>query len=84
MIGTVEKVPYAVGSKSEYNAVILKTPQGEFRLRRLGGSSFEDGVLDNLVGCRVRARGAVHGSTLILDGWDVLEGSDVSDGRDAL
>lgn len=59
-----------VGSKSERNAVVLNTDDGErFLLRRKGGESFEDNVLDELVGSSIITEGIVTGQYLTLEHW---------------
>ncbi len=68
--GRVLKKPFAPGSKSEREAVVLSTGQGEFVLRRLGGSAYEDPELEELVGKDIRAEGSLHGYTFILTGWE--------------
>ncbi len=67
--GRVLKKPFAVGSKSEREAVVLSTEQGEYVLRRLGGSAFQDPELEALVGKSIRGEGTLHGYTFILTGW---------------
>lgn len=66
--GTVTKRRYAAGSKSDHEAVMLTTDDGEYRLRRQGGNPFVDPELDRLVGKRIEASGTVvEGGSLILD-----------------
>lgn len=65
--GTVTRRPYAAGSKSEHEAVMLVTDEGEFRLRRKGGNPFSDPSLDRLVGKRIEAEGTVAGPAFILE-----------------
>lgn len=65
--GIVARRPYATGSKSEHEAVMLITDQGEFRLRRKGGNPFHDPSLNNLVGRRIKAEGIVAGPAFILE-----------------
>jgi hypothetical protein len=70
--GQVVRQPYAGGSKSERDAVLLVTDGERLVLRRQGGNPFADPELDALVGKRLRCRGTIHGTTFILSGWDVL------------
>ncbi len=67
MRGTVTRRPYAMGSKSEHEAVMLVTDDGEFRLRRKGGNPFSDPSLDRLVGKHIEAEGVVAGPAFILE-----------------
>jgi hypothetical protein len=70
LTGLVVRQPYAVGSKSEHEAVCLKTPRGTYRLRRLEGDPLHDPELEALVGTSIRATGElVHGTTLIVHHW---------------
>jgi hypothetical protein len=69
--GTVRQRRYAVGSKSEHDAVTLVTADGEFRLQRKGANPFEDAALDEYIGKQVEAAGFVSGPSLIVD--DVRE-----------
>jgi len=68
--GTVERRKIAKGSKSEREAVVLKTDAREIVLRRQGGNPFKDPELDELVGKHIRAHGSEHGQTLIMDAWE--------------
>jgi len=63
--GTVTRKPFAVGSKSEREAVVLVTPEREYVLRRLGGNQFSDPELDALVGKSIACEGELHGYTFI-------------------
>ena len=67
--GQVVKKPFGAGSKSERVAVILVTAEREYVLRRQSGSSFQDPVLDALVGKTISCEGVVHGYTLIISDW---------------
>lgn len=73
--GLVVKHAIARGSKSERQALLLRTPQGEeLILRRLGAHAFEDSSLDALVGKRIEGVGQLTGTTLLLRRWRVLDG----------
>lgn len=65
--GTVTRRPYAAGSKSEHEAVMLVTDEGEFRLRRKDGNPFHDPSLDRLIGKQIEAEGIVAGPAFILE-----------------
>lgn len=71
--GTVSREAVAEGSKSERDAVVLATDQGQLILRRQGGNPFQDPELDDLVGKRIRAEGDEHGGTLIMESWEELQ-----------
>jgi hypothetical protein len=63
--GTVARKPFATGSKSEREAVVLTTPQGTYVLRRIDGNPFSDPELDVLVGKSIACEGELHGYTFI-------------------
>ena len=67
--GTVVKRPFAVGSKSEHEAVMLVTEQGDYVLRRPGGQTYQDSELDRMVGMKIAGHGMVHGYLLVLSDW---------------
>ena len=60
LTGKVIQKKFAVGSKSEHDAIYLETDQGDFRLRRLGGNPFSDPVLNELVGKKITATGILN------------------------
>ena len=68
--GKVIRKCYAPGSKSEYEAVMLATPEGTYRLQREGGNPFGDEQLDALVGQDIVAEGRLHRQTLIVKSWE--------------
>jgi hypothetical protein len=67
--GEIVRKPFAGGSKSARDAVMLITKQGEYVLRRLGGNAFDDPALADLVGRHVCCKGTVHGYTFIMTEW---------------
>jgi hypothetical protein len=70
--GKVVRKPVASGSKSEHEAVMLRTADGEeLLLRRLGGNAFRDPQLDDLVGASITGEGQVAGRTFIMRSWKV-------------
>ena len=72
LIGAVIRKAVAKGSKSEHEAVVLRTPEGgEYLLRRAGGNAFRDPELDRLVGSSIAADGLVTGQTFIMKRWRV-------------
>jgi hypothetical protein len=73
MQGVVQRELVGAGTKSERVAVVLRTPEGTFILRRAGGNAFSDPALDELVGQRMVARGERVGpNTFVLAEFDVL------------
>lgn len=71
--GRVVRRRVAARSKSEREAVMLETKDGDLVLRRFGGNAFSDQILDDLVGHRIRGTGTRTGYTLILRDWVDLE-----------
>ena len=67
--GRVIKKPFAAGSKSEHEAIILATEAGEYVLRRKGGNPFFDAELENLVGKHIRCEGDLTGYTFLMEKW---------------
>ena len=67
--GRVTKKLYAAGSKSEREAVMLVTTDGEYVLRRKGGNPFFDEELEKLVGKEIRCDGDLTGYTFIMSKW---------------
>ncbi len=74
--GRVIKKQVARGSKSERQAVLLSTDEGDFVLRREGGNAFKDEILDGLVGQNISCTGQVHGYTFIIKSWKELAAED--------
>ncbi len=71
--GRVVRRRVSAGSKSEREAVVLETREGDYVLRRKGGNPFRDPDLEALVDHRIKARGHLAGSTLIMDSWKELD-----------
>lgn len=67
--GRVIKRPFAVGSKSERDAVMLSTPKGDLVLKIRGHHPFEDPELEALVGEEVELKAFRNGSHLIVVEW---------------
>lgn len=73
--GLVIKKLVAIGSKNEHEAVILKTKDQEFILRRVGGNAFQDSQLDDLVDQRIECEGEIskeHPTLLIISSWNLI------------
>jgi hypothetical protein len=56
LTGLVIKAPFALGSKSEHEAILLDTGDKRYVLRREGGNAFFDPVLEQLVGRKSEAQ----------------------------
>lgn len=69
--GTVKRKLIRRGTKSEHQALVLVTPEGEYKLRRVDGNPFHDEMLDELEGNRVRCTGELDGNEIILDYWKI-------------
>lgn len=63
---------FAAGSKSAHDAVMLESPEGTFRVRRVSGPSFDDPKLRALVGQRIDCVGTLHQGVLLIDSWQVI------------
>jgi hypothetical protein len=74
--GEVGRQLLGAGTKSERDAVVLRTPDGSLALRRRGGNAFADPELDALVGRRVRVTGTATESTFLADDIEVLGAPD--------
>jgi hypothetical protein len=67
--GRVIKKRFAVGSKSEREAILLVTDDRQYVLRRHGGNPFTDPILEGLVGKSIDGDGVIHGHTFIMSQW---------------
>jgi hypothetical protein len=69
--GQVIKQMHGAGSKSEHEAVYLKSPKGAYKLRLPGGNPFSDPRLDELVGKSISGHGTVDrvSNQLFLSDW---------------
>lgn len=66
LTGLVVKKPVGTGSKSERQAVVLRTADGDYVLRRQGGLAYDDPDLEKLVGKRLRCSGVLNGYTFLM------------------
>ena len=72
-LGRVVRKRVSAGSKSEHDALVLVTPDGqEYKLRRQEGNPFRDPELDVLEGKRVECEGILRNGQLIVTRWSVL------------
>ena len=72
-VGKVIRKSFARGSKSQHRAVMLKTDDGDFKLRIVDGNPFEDPRLTGLVGKTIRCRGQIDDYTLTISQWTEVE-----------
>ena len=71
--GRVVRKRLSIGSKSEHEALVLVTPDGqEYKLRRQEGNPFRDPELDALEGKRIECEGIVRDGQVIMTRWTVL------------
>jgi len=68
-VGTVQKGPFAAGSKSEHDAIFLNANNKQYVLRRANGNPFHDPDLEKLVGKTLQVTGVISGYTLIFSEW---------------
>jgi hypothetical protein len=70
LAGVVKKQPFARGSKSEHDAIVLEVDKGygdyTFKLRMEGGNPFHDPTFDPFIGKRVMVEGSRHDYTFIV------------------
>jgi hypothetical protein len=71
--GQVVKRPFAVGSKSEREAVFLETKGRRYVLRQMGGDPYHDPELEKLVGKTIIAEGEVDDYVLLVSGWKIVD-----------
>jgi len=67
--GRVVRKPFAVGSKSEREAIVLQTRSDEYVLRRHNGNPFRDPELEHLIGKAITCSGDVRGYVFIMKDW---------------
>jgi len=71
--GRVVRKRVSAGSKSEHEALVLVTPDGqEYKLRRQEGNPFRDPELDVLEGRQIECEGIVRDGLIIMTRWSVL------------
>lgn len=69
--GLVIQKRWGVGTKSEHDAVFLKTPRGEHRMIQRGANPFDNPALRKLVGKTITVTGFLRSQddTLVIDSW---------------
>jgi hypothetical protein len=74
LTGKVSRAWVHIGSKSEREAVVIETSDGQqYVLRRQGGPAFDDPALDELVGLSLEVEGLESGNTIIMRRWQDAE-----------
>lgn len=71
--GMVVQKAFGKGSKSEHQAIYIKTEMGEFVLRKAGANPFENNELVDLVGRKVEATGVIKDYLFLADEVRVME-----------
>ena len=71
--GHVTKKLLYAGTKSEHEGIVLKSSQGEFKLRRKGGNPFWDEAIAYLEGKEIEGEGVIRKNQFIMDHWEVIE-----------
>ena len=66
---------FSPGSKSEHDAVYIRSDRGEYVLRRRGGNPFSDPVLDDLVGKEISCEGNIKDYVFLISDWQELSGT---------
>lgn len=71
--GRVVRKRVSIGSKSEHDALVLVTADGqEYTLRRQGGNPFRDPQLDPLEGKQIECEGIDRDGQVIMTAWKVI------------
>ena len=70
--GRVTKGLYAKGSKSEQEAIFIKTTKGRYVLRRKSGPAFDDPELVQYIKQEVECDGFIIGTTLLTDRIEIV------------
>ena len=79
LTGKIVKKPFAAGTKSARDAVMLETGTDAFVLRRRGANPFVDPTLNALIDKTIHASGQLHGYTFLMDSWQVDDISEPDD-----
>ena len=73
-VGTVTKNIFGKGSKSEHEALFIRTQDGkQYVLRRQGGNPFYDPELQELLGKTIRCTGSVSDYVLKISDWSEID-----------
>jgi hypothetical protein len=68
-VGKVTKKIFGKGSRSEHEAVFIDTDEGQYVLRRQGGTPFHDPELQKLDGKTIRCTGVLREYVLKISDW---------------
>jgi hypothetical protein len=74
LTGQLVKKPFGAGSKSEREAIVLRTREGDYVLRRQGGLAYGDPDLEKLVGKFLRCSGPLSGYTFLMTDCTTITG----------
>ncbi|MEP7197652.1 MAG: hypothetical protein ABI851_14125 [Saprospiraceae bacterium] len=69
--GLVLEKKLNIGSKSEYNAIVLMTKDVEYSLRRIGANAFDDPEIKKLVNKKINAVGLVEKNIFFLQSFTI-------------
>jgi len=69
--GTVKRKLIRRGTKSEHQALVLVTPEAEYKLRRSGGNPFWDETLAELEGRQIRCKGELDDNEIFMSSWNI-------------
>jgi len=69
--GTVKRKLIRRGTKSEHQALVLVTPEAEYKLRRSGGNPFWDETLAELEDRQIRCTGELDGNEIFMSSWKI-------------
>ncbi len=76
LTGRVIRAPYAPGSKSEHQAVLLEVGSRRYKLRLPGGNPFHDPALEALVGRTICGTGQLTEATFLISSWEEVPAGD--------
>jgi hypothetical protein len=71
--GQVIKEPFAIGSKSERQALFLVTSNERYLLQRKGGNPYHDEELEKLAGKTVEVEGETDDYALVISDWKIVK-----------
>lgn len=69
--GIVKRKVIRRGTKSEHQALVLVLPEGEYKLRRVGGNPFWDETLAPLEDQVISCTGELDGNEIFMDSWKI-------------
>jgi len=72
-VGRVIQKRVAIGSKSEHDAVVLRTGDHEYALRTKRGDPWWDPEMARLIGKKIKAIGTLYMGLLIVNDWKEID-----------